>query len=451
MSNVIVSSYPKSGTMLIRNIIRMITGNDNLNDKYADKLLPLGIKQLDGYIRKDAENVFKLGNELSEISSQNLCVEAQIIDKHTNCQYAAVSFRATEAITKILDSDPHVDIETHASPSQILSNQTISRFSKKIYLYRRFQSVYNSRMKYMDNTEITASILNLLKNQKSLQRYNYNDISRFHLVLNEWKEHLNSYMEYKDSFFGLSYEDLCANPRENIRSLADYLETDISGERITDIISVCLNKELSGWKLKPSHAKHYNPERKDDDYKLFFTEYMNDHVKQNIGNILAELGYDVADTPDDLPADYIAAQQKAVELYEKNNTGYIQQNYRSAMADGFINSLAGFIAGRSIVLYGAGLYTARLVNRLKDRCQIAFIVDDNPAKAGTNIDGIEICTPNRLLSDYGGYSYILISVVPQHTETVRQRLIHTYFTRPYDVLINAYNEYVDDDSTEAGI
>lgn len=416
--NITVCSYPRSGTTLMMKIVCAVSGYSLMTDDlrhYEDDLISLaGLQNEQGIARAanimcDAEN--NLVAILTVADSQNRHIKRiahpipdNISDKLFNCTRRA-----------------HV---THTSPSGLIYNKYLSDFRYKIFVCRDFRDVFNSMAKYVTLYIKDQLLMERLGDYDRFQKFNYLNINRFNMIMNEWNEHIQAYLDHRDSFLMVKYEDLMAHPEATIKRIAGYLNCDINDNSVAEITSRYFNKEL-----KNEHNKlfrHFSgSDKRVGEWADFFNDYLIKLTKQNAGQYLKALGYEQDDswgkTVTVKDKEFLGSLNSVCAHYDANPQTPAQK------IEKYVNDTATSLAGYRVAVYGFGGYSRRLMKRLKDKSDIVFIADDNTALHNTTSDGINILPFTSLIDRFEDFDVILIPAYPDNAESMRTKLTDSLF------------------------
>lgn len=102
------------------------------------------------------------------------------------------------------------------------------------------------------------------------------------------------------------------------------------------------------------------------------------------------------------------------------------------------------IEGRDLILFGTGAFTRQFLSMFAEDVKVSMLLDNNPAKQGTKMQGIPVCAPG-VLKEMDPDSYKLIICIKQYVGVLQQ-------IRPYGVkhlgIFDPYTRYEMPGSTK---
>lgn len=414
--NIIVSSHPKSGTVLTDALINLISGCIKCRDY---------LKENKNIINENA--VSKVIPDDFEITGVGVNRQNRNIVRF--CKYDSDGRIGTydndELSEKILYemSRNALLITEHISPAAIFANEYLKQQKKKIFVMRDFRDVYNSLAKYVDQGCQQYAKMEILGSYEDYRRYNYACIHAFHECIKSWKEFVAGYLEHKDEMYLLRYEDIIKDPEASVVAIGKYLGKDITMEEAMRITGVLLNRDLSD-KKGNRHMRHFSGSSvRSGEWRKFFSRYMVDTVKRELGDLLIECGYEKHfDWDSDEPIGdgekiFRAHLDKAAELYEK------QEGFIKDAALNYAAYLDRFASDKKIAIFGAGFYSSGLLKLMKNKDNISFIVDSSPEKRGVTIEGKEVCPLTDLVRRHMDYDIIMVALHDRHRQEAYMQIV----------------------------
>ncbi|NBK99150.1 MAG: hypothetical protein EOM50_14245 [Erysipelotrichia bacterium] len=431
MDSIVVLSFPKSGTVLIRNIIREITQKklliEELNSTIdfqvylkeagnliGQNLIPTGLYQVEDlalFVRANFHNEKGVIIDGMNIDVTDI-VQHQIID--TGCIY-----------------------NSHVFPSAICRNKLLKKIKKKVYIYRDGLDVVNSYMKFLHNTNRTYNMMRHLNSQYKFQKVNYTMINNIDLILKNWVIHTGEYLKNQQEFFGIQYEKLLLDPIGEIEKLCKYLDVTISKNAIERIIEKLFYKELHNFPSQNKYFAHYNNSPKMNEWMNFLPKEFYDGYKKTYKQHLKELGYTSKLYIDNKETEeFRGCMRHKIAQYNKKSS----IKYQDVEADSFIKNLKNYLLSKRVVIYGYGVYSAFLQDALFG-VEIKYIYDDKKQLLGAR-------DPKFLLEDSIYYDVIIVAVHYKYYEKILKK-IETILPKEINVeIINGYNFAFDKHSLE---
>jgi len=408
---ILVSSHPKSGTVLVTNIIQFMTKRKSLrlmvNRHFPDLASETGFTDA---VDMNCGAIEFLPDNKVKLIFQPKNKDGIIIGAHS----IEIS---NERMSEIIQEDKCYAVE-HVTPETFFFNDLAQSFRYKIYVSRDFRDVFNSMSKFVDNSRNVVDIINILKDYKTFQVLRYMNPDFFYFFLNTWGKYTAGYFKHQNDVYLIKYEELVAEPRETLKKLAEYLDTDASDIFIDEIITKFFFKELVRWNIneKTEMCRHYSGgEKRHGEWLDWFNDRMVEATKLEIGEDLIRMGYE----KDNNWSAAEPANDEMKLLRQKIDFAYVCYDNRRNM----IGEYDSLLSDKKVAVYGAGLYASKFLKLLNRKDSVSFIVDDNPDKYGTKLFGIEICTTDELIKRYMDYDLILIAVHPQYFNKVYLNII----------------------------
>jgi hypothetical protein len=110
----------------------------------------------------------------------------------------------------------------------------------------------------------------------------YQNLELFEKRVREWREHVISYLEHREAFLLVRFEDLIAEKDRMIRVLSEYLGLSVDAQELLSSTSFDATKRLA-----PEHLRS----GKKGNWSLFFQKEHTEIFQQVAGQLLPELGY----------------------------------------------------------------------------------------------------------------------------------------------------------------
>ncbi|WP_151901320.1 sulfotransferase domain-containing protein [Sulfurimonas hydrogeniphila] len=395
--NILISSMPKSGTVLVTNIIYKLLSIDKMDPPLNEELLEAFLKKLN---IKDTRVSF---GGINSVNNKEILVATNFHNLN-----GTIYKHFLLDITNGIDLSKKVIYFGHASPIEIMSNKILKKINKKIYVYRYGLDVLNSKMKFIENLDYVFFLMKKLKSQLKYQELRYLTPEKVYATIEAWTKHVEAFLKYKKEFYGIQYESLLANPRKEIKKLSIYLEIDIDDEKIENIIDNIFYKELTTSIHRHAYYRHYNESKKVKEWFKFISyKFYKDFVETN-KNILQDLGYSIS-----LEKKYNTLQfhnifERKLEVYKR-----IIPKFQS------IKNLVEYLKGYNIVVYGYNNYKTYLKRYLKNNVNVTMICDNN----FKNINKEHVLSPKKLLSKVSEYDYIIITESSENCKvTINKKL-----------------------------
>jgi len=419
MSNLIlISGVPRSGNTLLNRIVQELTRSKFIETAMTERMSNSGIlsgslctdKQLMGTYITEKEIAHMLTSINNEKKIENL---KKIILKEENLEF----FRALNS---------NILIATHSLSSDISLNLELKKY-KKIYIVRDGRDVIHSTMKWVRSEEASIKLLSLSKTHTNYTIFNY--LNHFEQKVNYWKEHVDNFLNYKEDFLLVRYEDLVLNTIEEIKKIAKYLEIEISNEKVLSIKNKFLNKELTSSKVRHKDAFHFSNGKKRGEWIEFYNEEMYEFFKETTKKQMLMLGYEVQ------KFSKLKQNHNSNEMIKKNFKSLISQ--KQEIANSFVDYLQIIMRHKRVVIIGYGEYTKKILKLLNNQIKsnIVAIVDDN---YHNNID-IRLESFDYLVKSCLDYDLVLISLNILNEQKVRKK---------YNVLLehaySIYNSFLDE-------
>jgi hypothetical protein len=469
LNNIFVSSHQKCGTILFRKILNALVQYHDLEkhvkDRYKEVIADVGDKfphenvsirpirfnqhgaldvMFEAQLTKedslvDVESIIDVENSigqdrLDKVLSSNYFVSDQFLGTK---RMIAISDDLTK---NILESNDFVYVG-HTKPGVIFDTLLRDLIKNKIFLIRDFRDVYNSKTKFVSPETIDFTLMELLGSYEEYQRFRYLNLSYFHSYLDSWKSYVDDYLMHKDDMLLVRYEDLISDPHSVIKEVLTYIGLDINKAAIEKAIKDYFNVELMT-DNKHKHFRHFSGSvKRSGEWMQFFNDDMVKIIKDKVGKHLIELGYEK-----DLDWQPVRPDNDALVVFH-NRLDKAWANYKSqhfTAVEAAIAKIDGYLKDNSVVIYGAGLYARELCNRLRNIGSVVFFVDDDPNKAGTDINGIEVTGKRELIKRYLDYDKILIATHHQYHSAIYASLkaSHIHESKIQNVYDDNISEYL---------
>lgn len=403
--DILICGVPRSGNVLLRNIVIEMLGQAG-QDYYAEEhyqeldqrvflfvrrwLRTIGIRSphipRGGYVYRNGLPILRSRHRLSE--QDFLFISAPL------------SEQPNERI-----------VPTHALP------EDLPRAAQLFCTMRNPEQVIDSTLNfvfpdmqhYMDAREVTA---------KDFYLYRWANLDVFERTIRRIMRHYHSFLEHKDKFLVVPYEQLLAEPTPLLCTIADALNIDSSEKLAQQVWEKVSFRGLMGkWKF------HY---RKDRNRYFKLREFLTaDHLaiveRHEVNQITLALGYgeercyteqDIAITSRnrvkmELPHHF----QSLGTIEEKADNaeitvGDLRLRYRgprlkAAQMTGLAGDVAAYLAGgrsdiegKKVLLYGGGSLGRYVWDQLQNRADIIGFIenDDFSVMKRSSVDAVVICS-----------------------------------------------------------
>jgi len=150
--------------------------------------------------------------------------------------------------------------------------------------------------------------------RRDLALYKFTDMTFFAGVARHYLGYLKTYLEFRESYHEMRWENFVTRPTETIRQLAAHAGIDIDDETAANMWSHMSNRNLTG-----AHLHNYRPGAgRPDDWKDTITN-VHLSVLRDMGfdPILKSLGYDAIPTLD--ASVYTEFQKKVSQMLERGH------------------------------------------------------------------------------------------------------------------------------------
>lgn len=379
--NILVSSLPKSGTILTLSIVKEISKLNSVNtilnkNKNKKRVSYGGINNVTKkgiYVSKNFHN-----NNNSIYNHELYDITSDIEENRENYIFAG-----------------------HTSPDKMMTNKILSKINKKIYIYRYGLDVVNSKMKFIENLDYTLALMDGLKTQDKYQALRYATPSKVLEVIDKWQKYAKGYLQYKDEFYGIIYENLLLNPKEEIKRLANYLEINISDNEIKKIIKKLYFRELGDLSNNHKHYRHYNESKKIAEWTNYLPyEFYIEFEKEN-KHLLKNLGYSLNNISSYKNNKFHDIFERKLSLFQQRQN---MENSNNIFIKSFVDVLNRHLRNKKIAIYGYNNYSKYIQSSLNTSVDIVMICDINFKK----INKKSVISPKKLLTNALNYDFILI-------------------------------------------
>jgi len=350
INHIIGSSVPKSGTILVSRLIEKLADTRGLTNKESELLL-------NDIFSGNVDEAYEVRvPEIQKADDKKIYAAVKFVSRNQGCVDKLTYTDVSKYTAHLLKGEERCYFQTHMNPDSIMTNPMLKALPKKIYVYRDFRSMYNSYMQYVDEYRQTFDRMETGIDQLAFQKANYLNNMRFIVTADLWKKHVREYIDNRQHFFGVKFEELIKKPLETLRNLAEYLEVERTDRELQAVIDSTFGKDLfeESENIFHKYYKHYNNSDKLKNWRFFFNTEMHETVELYLKDIFSELGYSTGDAACEISDDEYSEQLSKVRF-----------NLCDSESD------IGTIA-----VFGGGENAEQFIEGLKDRSKIAVVVDD---------------------------------------------------------------------------
>jgi hypothetical protein len=425
--------------MVVANIAMELTQTKLFADE-SNKFIQAFLPNILNDIAYSSKVVFaRLGNLEIHEDGNTITYGVFVYDKDGKQVYAK-QVDIAGFLKSMLSNHSNLYLITHSRPFNICVSSEFAS-TKKIYVLRDFRDAYHSHIRSVGKGEGDSKQLAELCEEEDFSICaRYFDVSMFLAFLYNWKMHVEQFLENKDKYILVRYEDLIANPEKAILELANALLIDIDTSKARFIAEKYMHKDVWLFGRHTDDFKHYNEKKSNVSWRDYFSQTMKDLTREKIGHLLVKLGYESSEEWASSTLSSSNEIQFSLERIYKETLKETQKDIQLSINEYFIEA---FLSSERVVFFGAGEYLELLLNRIGNPKSVIFIVDENPDKIGTDICGVSIVGIKELVYRYSEYNRICISVDDKYFDQIYQKLELIGIPRNKIVNIFFRNMYVE--------
>lgn len=337
---VIISSLPKSGTVLTANSVANITGLIDFHDEIKKEIVKNNIDvTVNGLIFKNN----KLHANIIHLDKEKLEKKVYLYNINNKIYF----FNNYYFIT-------HSNIEAF--------QELVDKF-KIIVNVRNIFNYIHSYMKTIHPSKHSYEIRKRVQNRENYLKVMYLTPSFLANIVELWKSFVNIAIKYQKKIYINRYEDLVFNSETTFKNIGLYFDINLSKEKLEKLKKELLFKELTNLDDKHKYHSHYNGTMKNNpnEWMDYIPKELFEKIYGYVEKELTLLGYN--------NIEYIDSKN---EFKENMNLKYRNFDIASYRWDYYLSNLKEKIKNKRVAFYGYGFYAQELIKLLNISPEIIF-------------------------------------------------------------------------------